>query len=345
MSAQFATGLPAASTRAATSTSAATRAPAVPHTPAATRSPAGFSVYDFDGFEAAVSSSFVPLRVTAERRSGFRGGLRTTEVEHLAFSEVVADAHRVDRSAELISRGGGGFFKLSFMLSGSGLLVQDGREARLSAGDAAIYDTARPYTLEFDDEFRNLVVMLPKQLLDVPPELVAEITATRLPRDTPMGTIVSQTIPHVPGAILGSPSLMRHRLARTTLELLSAHVAATLGEERIEKDPRRVMVRRIREYIEDHLQDPDLSPASIAAAHFLSTRRMHGLFQEEDTTIAAHIRELRLEHCRVDLMNPAFADLPVSAISARWGFTDAAHFSRSFRAQFGCSPRELRGSR
>lgn len=307
--------------------------------------PAGFSVYDFDGFEAAVSSSFVPLRVTAEHRRRFRGGLRTTEVENLAFSEVVADAHRVDRSAELISRGGRGFFKLSFMLSGSSLLVQDGREVQLRAGDVAIYDTARPYTLAFGDEFRNLVVMVPKPLLDVPPELVAEITATRLPRDTPMGMIVAQTIPHIPGAMLGSPAIMRHRLARTTVELLSAHIAATLGEERIEKDPKRVMVRRIKEYIEDRLQDPALSPASIAAAHFLSTRRMHGLFQGEDTTIAAHIREQRLERCRVDLLNPAFADLPVSAISAKWGFTDSAHFSRSFRSQFGRSPRELRSER
>lgn len=307
--------------------------------------PAEFPVYDFDGFEEAVSSSFVPLRVFTAQRKRFRGGLRTTEAEGLAFSEVIADAHEVHRSAELISQGGNGYFKLSLMLSGTSLLVQDGREAVLDAGDIAIYDTGRPYTLEFGEEFRNLVVMLPKHVLDLPEELVAEITATHLPRHTPLGTIVSQTFPHLPHAILGSPAITRHQLARTTAELVSALLTTTLGSDRIEKDPRHVMVRRVREYIADHLQDPDLGPASIAAAHFLSTRRLHGLFQGEATTIAALIREQRLERCRVDLLNPALADLPVSAIATRWGFTDAAHFSRSFRARYGASPRELRTGR
>ena len=307
--------------------------------------PARFPVYDFSGFEAAVSSSFVPLRVSAERRESFHGMLRTTEVERLAFAEIGANAHEVHRSPELISKGGNDYFKLSIMLGGTSLLVQDGREVALRAGDIAIYDTGRPYSLIFDDDFRNLVVLIPKDVLDLPQELVAEITASRLPRDTPMGTIVAQTLPHVPGAIAGSPAILQHQLARTTVELISALLTSTLGADRIEQSPRHVMVRRIRDYIVDHLQDPELGPTSIAAAHFISTRRMHGMFQGEDTTIAAFIREQRLEKCRVDLLNPAFADRPVSAIAARWGFTDAAHFSRTFKAQYGVSPREVRNSR
>ncbi|MEO3823297.1 helix-turn-helix domain-containing protein [Actinomadura sp. B10D3] len=35
-------------------------------------------------------------------------------------------------------------------------------------------------------------------------------------------------------------------------------------------------------------------------------------------------------------------DRPVSAIAARWGFADAAAFSRVFRAAYGLPPGEFR---
>jgi AraC-like DNA-binding protein len=35
----------------------------------------------------------------------------------------------------------------------------------------------------------------------------------------------------------------------------------------------------------------------------------------------------------------------VSAIAARWGLMDAAHFSRAFRAAYGLPPAEYRMSR
>ena len=57
------------------------------------------------------------------------------------------------------------------------------------------------------------------------------------------------------------------------------------------------------------------------------------------------IRTRRLEQCRRDLHDPAFADRPVSAVAAQWGFVDAAHFSRVFKAAFGVSPSEFRSTR
>jgi len=38
------------------------------------------------------------------------------------------------------------------------------------------------------------------------------------------------------------------------------------------------------------------------------------------------------------------ADRPVAAIAARWGFVDAAHFSRAFKTAFGISPSEYRAA-
>lgn len=300
---------------------------------------------DFDSFDTAISSSFVPLSLSGSPRARFRGRLRTSDAHHVTFAEVSANAHEVYRNQDLIAQGGEDYFKLSLMQTGTGLLVQDNREVILSPGDVAIYDTARPYTLAFEEDFCNLVVLIPKSSIELPPELVAELTATHLSRDSVLGSIVSQTLPQIPAALAQSPELVRRQLAQTTTELISTLITATLGAERLDQDPRQVLIRSVREYIVDHLQSPTLGPDEVAAAHFLSPRRLHGIFQGERETIAAMIRSLRLERCYADLQNPAYADRPVSAIAAQWCFLDAAHFSRTFRAHFGVSPSEIRLAR
>src|SRR5690606_31419702 len=94
--------------------------------------------------------------------------------------------------------------------------------------------------------------------------------------------------------------------------------------------------------IEEHLADPDLSPATVAAAHHVSVRQLHRLFEGRDETVAARIRARRLERCRRDLLDPALAEQTVAAIGARWGLPNPSQLSRLFRQAYGVTPSELR---
>ncbi|MFG1952873.1 helix-turn-helix domain-containing protein [Micromonospora sp. NPDC048830] len=104
------------------------------------------------------------------------------------------------------------------------------------------------------------------------------------------------------------------------------------------------LVTQVRDFIDRHLGDPDLSPQAVADAHHVALRTLHRLFADEEETVAGTIRR-RLERCRRDLTDPLLADRPVQAIAARWGFRDKAHFSRAFRAAYGTSPRAYREGR
>ena len=97
--------------------------------------------------------------------------------------EVTAIGHNVLRTPALITRSGPPLYKLNLQLSGTGILIQDNREAVLRPGDLAVYDTHRPYTLAFDADFRTLVLMFPHDALDLPPDSVAGLTATRMAGD------------------------------------------------------------------------------------------------------------------------------------------------------------------
>ncbi|HWS50049.1 MAG TPA: helix-turn-helix domain-containing protein, partial [Microbacterium sp.] len=128
------------------------------------------------------------------------------------------------------------------------------------------------------------------------------------------------------------------------LDLVTTVFTRELGLDELSADPHRALVQRIRGYIDRNLASTELGPAAIASAHFISTRHLHGLFQEQGMTVSTWIRTRRLEQCRRDLLDPMLADRPVAAIAARWGFVDAAHFSRAFKAAFSVSPSEYRAA-
>jgi AraC-like DNA-binding protein len=81
----------------------------------------------------------------------------------------------------------------------------------------------------------------------------------------------------------------------------------------------------------------------------ISGRRGAGaLFSSFVRQVVAHLDDYgaadgaRLGTTIVDLLTAALAARPVSAIAARWGLVDPAHFSRLFRATYGVPPLDYR---
>lgn len=297
----------------------------------------------FGEWKALVSKSFVPLEAVPVRAGAgnFSGRLTGRRLRELAIIQVDAMAHRVERTPGLIGLDPDceGFYKLSLQLSGRGVLIQGGREALMEPGDLAIYDTEQPYTLSFDDDFTNLVLMFPKQLLGLSAEDMAEMTAVRLGAGHRLGRAVVPFLTQLAAMLPELDGPIGHRLALNTVDLLSTLLAdEAYSRPGGEQDGHERMLRRVQHFIDGQLANPDLSPGYIAAAHFMSTRTLHKLFEDSGTTVAAWIRGRRLEGARRDLLDPLRAEVPVGSIGTRWGLPDPAHFSRVFRSAYGQSP-------
>lgn len=129
-------------------------------------------------------------------------------------------------------------------------------------------------------------------------------------------------------------------LAAATATLVAALLAQHVAEHGPWGDSG--LYGKIRHFLREHLADHGLSPHGVAAAHHISVRHLHKIFRAHGTTVGSYIRQCRLARCRVDLADPALRTLTVQAVAVRWGFTDAAHFSRLFRATYGLPPREYR---
>lgn len=295
----------------------------------------------YTDFTQAVSESFVPLRVSTRDRHAFRGTLQAAECDNVHISQVDAGQHTIERTPELIARGDTPYFKLSVQLQGVALLVQDGREALLHPGDIAIYSTDAPYSLEFDRDFSTLVVMFDHHALGIAPETLQQLTAVRMAGDDPLTAVIAPFLMGLSDNLGVLRGAVGARLARTAVDLTTTLYASELGQT-ASSSPKAALTASIMRYIDEHLGQATLDPHTIARANHVSLRYLHALFQEQGTTVSTWVRQRRLEACRRDVTDPALAAMPVAAVAARWGFIDAAHFSRAFKAEYGCPPSAMR---
>ncbi|MGW2913462.1 helix-turn-helix domain-containing protein [Streptomyces asoensis] len=256
----------------------------------------------------AVGRALAPMAVTVRHGGPFEGRVCTERLGHLRITTIEADAQRVSRTAAHLAgttaapAPAADHVVVGLQTAGTATLLQDGRRALVEEGDLMVYDTGRPYSLDF----------------------LAPLTAS---------------VPPCAPAVAG-------RLAAGVVDLV-----ATLVDERIRGDVTPAasqgehLVLRVRDHIDRHLADPGLSPGSVAAAHHISVRYLHRLFEGEGVTVSRLIQQRRLERCARELRRAAASAPPVSAVAQRWGFANPAHFSRVFRAAYGLSPREWREAR
>lgn len=296
---------------------------------------------DFSGFRSAVQNTFLPLRVSPNNDPRFEALVGHAMNGSVSVASLVAGAHIVERTTEHVKHDPRECYKLSLMVSGHGLLIQDGRETVLSPGDLALYDTSRPYALVFEGDFESVVMMLPHRSLGIPAEVVRELVATSISNPRGPAGMVATNLKWIGENLEALIGRSGARLARATSDMIATMIATELDVAK-EQDPRAELMRRVREYIEENLGTPDLGPAQLAATHYVSTRHLGALFQAEGTTVAGWIRERRLERCRRALADPLLTGTPIAVIATRFGFTDAAHFSRVYRAAYGESPSQTR---
>ncbi|SDS87653.1 acetamidase/formamidase family protein [Bradyrhizobium canariense] len=137
--------------------------------------------------------------------------------------------------------------------------------------------------------------------------------------------------------------------AWNAIRLSLAEMLLTLSRQKLSTAPDTVgigtqaaLLHRIYDAIERKLGDPDITPARIAQMEGISERYLQKLFEGTGDNFTHYLRERRLQRCWADLANAAEAHRSVSEIAFSCGFSDAAHFSRSFRDRFGLSPRAFR---
>lgn len=245
------------------------------------------------------------------------------------------------RSRRLIARDDQEFLILSLQHSGTAIKEQDGRESVINPGEFSISDSSRPFRKKLGGEFSFTSFHFPREELQVREEDLRALTATTFTGRTGSAAVVAAYFARMAQEARGFGDAVGRQFATTGLDLL----ALLIDERRGRFTPQATETAaaaavRVKDHIIRNLPDPGLSPATIAAANFMSVRYVHKLFQLEGETVGRWIQARRLERCRRDLLRSKGRDLGVAAVARRWDFVNPSHFGRVFRAAYGMTPRE-----
>jgi AraC-like DNA-binding protein len=296
-----------------------------------------------DYWHHALDDTIGPLELSTDRLDGRdrirAGGIGALHVVDLTTSRpgvAVLTAKGVRASDPELC-------KIDALVRGHGVVEQDGRQARLQAGDLVFVDLSRPVQWAMSS-MRVVAVVFPRALLPLRREDTAALTGTRIAGDRGVAALVSSLARELADHLDDEDAAGGMRTGTAVLDLVAAGLTSRLDRHNAVAPDifRRSLLVRVQAFIEERLADPELSPGMIASAHHVSVRYLYRLFEDEGVSVAAWIRRRRLERCRRDLLDPALRRLQVRAIGARWGMRDATQFSRAFRRAYGVPPGEYR---
>jgi AraC family transcriptional regulator, positive regulator of tynA and feaB len=295
-----------------------------------------------EGWRDLIREHFVALDVHAGRDEPFDGAVRSSLVGHLAVATVDSTDQECIRTPGLARHDPDDYLQVGLIARGQAVVEQDGREALLGPGGYAIYETDRPFSWRFRGPWRMLVFTWPRDLVGIDQDTSRAATARALGGDR-LGGIVGRTLADV---VTAPPELSPAAGGRLATEL--ADLLGTVAGEALRGDPlagtrgAADLRARVEAFVAEHLEDPELSPETIARAHFVSTRQLHRVFADASTTVGRLVRRRRLEHGRRELGDARLDDLSVTDIALRCGFGDLASFSRAFKESFHEPPSTFR---
>jgi AraC family transcriptional activator of tynA and feaB len=217
---------------------------------------------------------------------------------------------------------------------------QNGAVAILKPQDTTLIDSGVPWSSDCRGECSRLYLRIPRALVESRLRFGSLPIARRICGESGLGA----TLFRLATSLYHEADTLTVEEGMVALEAYLGILSACIGcpEPALPVGHSGELSSRIEDFIEIHLAEPRLGPGEIAAAIGISVRHLHRLFTRTGGTIADSIRERRLQQCRSDLANPRMRERTITEIAFSWGFSDSAHFSRSFKRQFGICPTTFR---
>ncbi|MEV8635149.1 helix-turn-helix domain-containing protein [Streptosporangium sp. NPDC051023] len=301
----------------------------------------------FDWWRDLTARQLLPTELSSDRTDDFHASVRMLQLGSVLLGAPECDGMRSVRTPRLIRRSDPELWMLTLVRSGSMWFEQGRDRAPLTVGDLIVHDTSRPFQSQILHQgglARTVTLYLPRRVIPLPERLLRDRAVRPFPSQRGSAALLGRFLEQLLQQGLALESADCARLETVAVDLATVFLSAVTDTSRTvsPQTRRQALVRQIKSFVQHHLDRPDLSPGLIAAAHHISVRYLHHLFQQEEQSVGRYIRAQRLERCRADLTDGRQAGRSVAEIAAGWGFADSVVFNRAFRLAYGMPPGEYR---
>lgn len=279
------------------------------------------------------------------RRAGdvsFYASLERSVLGTVEVSDIRCDALRYDRVRQDQRLDQSEDFLVSMLVSGAARLEQDGRVAVQGPGDFVLYDSARPFVYDFPQSYHMLLAKIPRRAMLSRLSGAERLTAVTVSGATPLGSLAANMIRSVASLDLPGQSTASAKVGISVVDILSSAIEMELSDREELLDRQAGLLRRAKEYMRAHIDEPELDVDAIANAVHVSPRTLSRAFASEGTTVIRWLWKERLAASHAALSEGRASQ--VSDVALGCGFVSGSHFSRLFKSTYGVLPHTLLGN-
>ena len=262
---------------------------------------------------------------------------------NLKLADIAGNDHVIERDQRLIRSFHKEAVFACLMERGKAYFVQDGQCMTVMAGETVIYNVDRAYLYGFLCESRQFLLDMGSRCFTARTGLPLDRLPLKIGRDTRAGVLLNATLRRALADFVAIPDGRSESLEDKVYTLLGS-MARCHAEDGVRSACAMAHLLMAKQFVDEHLGEPGLSPQEVAGALGISVRQLSRIFRAEGLAPAEYIWEQRAVRAHADLVDPRLSRLGVGEIAFRWGFSSQAHFSRTIQSRFGACPTRLRSA-
>jgi len=218
-----------------------------------------------------------------------------------------------------------------------GFLQQRQRKSAIDvkSGDLYLWDGQDSITTDVNERIKVKTIWIKKSLFNIRSSDIEGDILSLIPNENPIKNILYNNIVDFHDM---SANLNENQIYRITNSIIETTLSCI---EFFKINPSRTynfVYQKCLNYIKNNIYDIYLSIDSLSQDTNISTRSIQRAFASKKTTFSAYLRRERLNEAARALTVPNADHLSMTDLAHNLAFYDLAHFSRSFKHAFGCSP-------
>ena len=254
------------------------------------------------------------------------------------LSQSFFSPHRFCRTLSHVSTDSCDYFGIYLVKKGGAVFANARNEVALSPGNYVLIDNRAAHKRQVEETCVMTGVHFPRFWLESKFPNPEQFVLSPVPLSG-WGLALSVALDAISPDTMDAQPLPPDTLAEQVAYLM----ALAYGHpDAAPRNARGTTLERIRRAMRERLQDPTLSPASLAQAEGVALRTLYALFAAAGSSFGQELISLRLEQARALLGNPRFDAYSIDEIAQMNGFVSASHFGQRFRKAYGLTPRSYR---